>query len=358
MNKIAPLIFMTTLEKDIMERETPVIEEIRYPTGCDLLDTVVGGDKDKFGFLGGKIVNIVGDKSAGKSFLCYEIIAASKNKFGNRLKWVYDNCESSSAMGTEKLYGFEVITNEVPKSRTVEEMSCNLRAFLKSLKKDDVGIYVVDSLDGLSSEEIDERAEDRQKAFEKDKEFNRGSFPTGSARFLSQEFFRTLTSEVDEKNCLLIIVSQLRDNVGAGLYAPKNRRAGGRALDFYAHTVVWLTVVTKIEKRERIIGTIVNAETRKSKTPRPYRSCVFPILFTYGIDNLGANLDFLYDLRGERGELLKAAKEIPWEDKVFSRDDLIGFIEESKAQKTIKEMVFKKWEMIEDDISINRPRKY
>lgn len=334
------------------------VKEIRYPTGCDLLDMVVGGDKDKFGWQGGMIINIVGDKSSGKSFLAYETIAAAKYKYKDDFKWVYDNCESSSIVNSMRLYGFEIMTDDMPKSRTVEEMSTNVRKFLRNLKPEDKAIYVVDSLDGLSSAELDEIVDERQKAFEKGKEYDKGSYQMSSAKFLSQEFFRTLANDIDNKNCLLIIISQLRENVNAGLYAPKFKRSGGKALDFYANTVLWLNTLDKIEKKDRAIGVIINGETKKSKTPRPYRDVTFSILFDYGIDNVGSNLDFLYDLRGKRGDLLKNAKEIDWDGQTFNRDDLIAYIETNKLKNELRARTRQKWEDIEDSIKVNRQSKY
>ena len=342
--------------------EKPVNAEIRYPTGCDLLDLVVGGEKGKLGYPSGKIINVVGDKSSGKTFLAFELIAAAHYTHKDNFRWVYDDCESGASINSKNLYGFDIIPDDpelAVRSRTVEDMSCNVRKFIRSLKKDEFGIYVVDSLDGLSSEELEEMAEERQNAFEKDKDFTKGSYQMGAAKFLSQEFFRTLTAEVEDKNCLIVLISQLRDNVGAGLYAPKSKRAGGRALDFYAHTVLWLTTLEKIEKKDRIIGVVINAETKKSKTPRPFRDCIFSILFDYGVDSIGSNLDFLYDLRGKRGDLLKAAKAVEWDkDTILDRDALIKYIEHSRLQDELRKRVLDKWEAIEDDIKVDRSSKY
>lgn len=344
------------------KKEKVEIEERPYfYTGSDVIDLVVGGGK--MGFPAGKIINIVGDKSAGKSFLCCEIIAAAKHKYKDSFVWAYDDAESGFSFNTEKLYGFEIMSEDIDKrfkSKTVEDMSCNVRKFLKSISPDQVGIYVLDSLDGLSSEELEDRADKRQKAFEKDEEFSEGSYQMASAKFLSQEFFRTCTDDIQDKNCLFIVVSQLRENVGAGLYAPKFKRAGGKAMDFYCHTVLWLTTLEKIEKKGRAIGVVINAETKKSKTARPFREGTCTVLFDYGIDNIGSNLDFLFDLRGKRGELLKSAKAIEWNEGMepMTRDELITYIETNKLRKELRQRVIDKWDAIEAEIAVKRPGKY
>ena len=151
----------------------------------------------------------------------------------------------------------------------------------------------------------------------------------------------------------------MRENVGGGLYGPKYKRAGGKALDFYANTVLWLTTLDRIEKKDRAIGVVINAETKKSKTPRPFRECMFSILFDYGIDNVGSNIDFLFSLRGKKGELSKKnEKGIPWEGTEFNRDQLISFIEENRQKKQLKQMVMDRWEEIEDAIKVDRHGKY
>ena len=65
-------------------------------------------------------------------------------------------------------------------------------------------------------------------------------------KFLSQEFFRGLTKKLSDKNALLYIISQERDNVGAGIYGKKNRTSGGRALGFY-ETV---KITSKLKRKE------------------------------------------------------------------------------------------------------------
>jgi recombination protein RecA len=297
----------------VKDKEKPQENSTRFCTGSDLLDLVVGGGQG-MGFPSGKVINIVGDKSSGKTFIACEIVANAYHKYGKRLKWVYDDAESGFTFNTKEMYGVEIMPlndDDRVKSRTVEDMYCNFKLFLKTLKDDEVGIYVVDSLDGLTSEENEKRGEERIKAFEQDKEFKQGSYQMGAAKFLSQEFFKGVTEETEQKNCLLIIISQVRENIEPFSFE-KYVRSGGKALDFYAHTVVWLACINKIKKKERTVGVIVKAKTTKSKTPRPFRECVFSLLFDYGLDNIGSDVDYIFDLRGDSGVLLSKAESLAW----------------------------------------------
>jgi RecA/RadA recombinase len=70
-------------------------------TGNTLLDLVVGGAPNVLGYPVGKFVNIVGDKSAGKTFLANEMIAYAYHNFDKKkFKWIYDDCEAGYSFDT------------------------------------------------------------------------------------------------------------------------------------------------------------------------------------------------------------------------------------------------------------------
>jgi len=285
---------------------------VYFSTGCEVLDMVVGGAADVYGFPSGKFINIVGDKSAGKTFLANEIIAAAYHRYGSKnFRWMYDDCESGYSFDTKSMYGVDIITKDSTRSETIEQAFCNISDFAESLTKGQFGVYVLDSLDGLSSIEAEKQATARIKAHKANKEYNEGSYNMGKPRYLSREFFPQLCSVIQDKNILVIIISQVRENIDMFSFE-KYKRNGGKALDFYAHTVLWLATMKKIQKKGRSVGVVVKAKVTKSKTPRPFRECLFSLLFDYGLDNIGTCLDFLFDLRTDKGELTPASKAISW----------------------------------------------
>jgi RecA/RadA recombinase len=304
-------------------------QDIRFLTGCTLLDLVVGGASNVYGYPVGKFINIVGDKSAGKTFLANEIIASAYHRFNKKqFKWIYDDCEAGYSFDTVSMYGFEIVPkdedgkpiNEM--STTVEEAFVNISNFADSLKGDQFGIYVLDSLDGLTSDEQDEAAQERIKTVNAGKKYDKGSYGVGKAKYLSREFFSQLCSVIQNKNILVIIISQVRENLQPFSFE-KYVRSGGKAMDFFAHTVLWLATLKKIVKKGKPVGVVVKAKTTKSKTPRPYRDCQFSIVFDYGVDNIGSNLDYLYELRTDKGELTPAAKNISWGEGGVKKPKLI-----------------------------------
>jgi len=381
------------------------------PTGSFLLDLCVGGGVG-YGYPYGKIINIVGDKAASKSFLLCELIAANYYRYGKNFKWVYDDCESGFTFDTKNLYGFEIMPQdsaERTKSSTVEELYVNVRSFAESLKPNEVGIYGVDSLDGLTSKELDELADEHYKKAQEGKEAKQNSYRMGKAKYLSQEFFPQMAGILEKTNCLLVIISQVRENVEPMSFE-KYVRTGGKAMDFYAHTVLWLAMVNKVKAKGIVVGATIKAKTTKSKTPRPFREIYFDLKFDYGVDDIATNLDYLFDFRTDKGELVKGA-EASWDGKELNlenlkqfliengveeeyrktvkptlkksevvewlsnneklkdkfnqqfmakmgRNELISFIENNHLEKELQKRVEEKWETIEKSVATNRPRKY
>ena len=397
-------------------------DKLYFKTGNTLLDLVVGGAPNVYGYPVGKFINIVGDKSSGKTFLATELIADAFHRFDKKkFRWVYDDCEAGYSFDSKKMYSFDIL-QETNNSTTVEEAFVNISNFAESLKTDQFGIYVLDSLDGLTSDEQDEQAQDRIKAMNAGKNYDRGTYGMGKPKYLSREFFPQLCNMIQDKNILVVIISQVRENIQPFSFE-KYTRSGGKAMDFYAHTVLWLATLKKINKKGKPIGVVIKAKTTKSKTPRPFRDCQFPIIFDYGIDNIGGNLDYLYDLRTDKGELTSAAKSISWgneniekitfskvkkflksvnfnkktiafdywvkyyeklnletafdfimlddtlkkeysnyfsgiENKTYSRDALIEYIENNSLENNLAEKVIEKWESIENDILSQRKKRY
>ena len=296
-------------------------QTIKFLTGNTLLDLVVGGAQHVFGFPVGKFINIVGDKSAGKTFLANEIIATAFHQFDKKkFRWIYDDCEAGYSFDTKAMYGFDIL-QETENSTTVEEAFVNISNFADSLKTDQFGIYVLDSLDGLTSDEQDEQAEARIKAHNSGKNYDKGSYNVGKPKYLSREFFPQLCSVIQNKNILVIIISQVRENIQPFSFE-KYTRSGGKAMDFYAHTVLWLATLKKILKKEKSVGVVVKAKATKSKTPRPFRDCSFSIIFDYGIDDIGSNIDYLYELRTDKGQLTHASKNIVWGGEEIKKQTL------------------------------------
>lgn len=327
------------------------LSPVYYPTGCLLLDMVLGGAPGCFGIRGGVLTGIFGVNSAGKSFLCGEAIAASKQKYP-KLAWDYQDIERRFRFDTRKLYGLQIIPDGHKTVETIEELDAHLGLWLED--NEFPAIFVTDSLDALSNEDAEESSQNRMDAYEKDKEVVvDASYGTGPAKFLSQHFFKTKMSKVSKTNAALLFLSQVRENLGKGNYGPKHKRSGGTALDHWCDTTLKLQVIHKIKSGsdDRVVGVVVEATTTKSSTGRPFRSCRYTLYFDYGIDDIGSCLDYLFDLRGDDGKIKAAANEVVWSGIPRSLETVKKFLEENDALDRVKEA--RKAQKLRGNLNVN-----
>lgn len=248
------------------------------PSGAKTLDLALGG-----GWARGRIANILADRSVGKTLLAIEA-CANFNIVEPKGKIRYREAESAfdpqyaAALGfpAEKVdFGGDLI-------ETVEDMFEDLQKVIEGAKGPE--LYIIDSLDALSDRSEMERSIDK------------GTYGASKAKLLSQ-LFRRLVRSLAEKDITLIVVSQIRENVDAGLFAKKYTRSGGKALDFYCSQILYLSQIGKLKKTirgvERVTGTRVKAVVEKNKISLPYREAEFQILFGYGVNDKAACLDYL-----------------------------------------------------------------
>lgn len=278
---------------------TPKIDVQFIPSGCKTLDLALGG-----GWARRRIANIVGDKAVGKTLLAIEA-SANFNIVEPKGKIRYRECESAFDTAYAQALGFPVDKVDFGEPMdTIEDVFEDLEKVLKGAKGPEV--YFVDSLDSLS-----DRAEMERKIDE-------GSYGTGKAKMLSQ-LFRRLVRDLANKDVTVFFVSQVRDNIGV-TFGRKTTRSGGRALDFYASQVIFLSQVERLSKTisnvKRVIGVTVRAQVDKNKIGLPYREAQFPIMFGYGIDDWKACAEYLKTVTGEI---------IP---KTMSLDELQRMVEE------------------------------
>jgi len=309
-------------------KEQDVEEEKQYISfGNALADVIVGGGAGPVG----KFLQISAPSGAGKSIICTEVIYQAKVKFGEKVSVRYLDKEGGNTFDTERMYGFSLEEDFVHDVDTVEELSADLYNFAKQKPSKNIGIYVVDSWDSLSSQDEMSEMEERAKYHEKGKEYTKKRYGAERAKFASQ-LFRTLIKTLRENNILLIAISQLRDNINAGMFGPKDSISGGRSLEFYADQRLSLRVREIIEEEGRMIGQTVEFKALKSRCPYPRRSMYLTFLTSSGVDSVGTNVDYLYDLRDERGKLKEASavNNIPWKDstKEVSSASLKAFLEE------------------------------
>jgi recombination protein RecA len=242
------------------------------------------------------MVNIVGDKSTGKTLLAIEAAANFYNEHPEA-QLVYAETEAAFDPGYAESLGMPVEAIEFPEIYTVEDLFKDIESRIEE-KGDIPMLYIVDSLDALS-----DQAEQKLDIAE-------GTYGTQKAKQLSK-LFRKLIKKIKSSNTTLMIVSQIRDKLDAVAFGKKHVRSGGRAMDFYASQVLWLAHVGYLQKQrkgvKRPIGITVKGKAEKNKVGPPFRECSFPLIFGYGVEDLPASLEWLVDVG--RWDMLGMTKE-------------------------------------------------
>lgn len=309
-------------------------------TGCTLLDCALGG-----GFVLGRIANLVGDKSTSKTGLSMECLINFVRKYPNGIAG-YRDCEA--AFDTQYAQAMGLPLDKIdfgPEERivTVEGWYRDLNKFLdKCIKADAPGIYVLDSLDAISDEA------------EMERDIGDATYGGNKAKKLS-EFFRKLTPKIESSKVLVLIVNQIRDNIGA-MFGEKHKRSGGKALDFYATHIVWLAHIERLTKTvkgmKRAYGITVRAQVKKNKVAMPFRDCDFEYHFGFGIEDVISNAEWLK----KAGRL----KDVGIKDSSFKEylNDVQRLPDEDyrKEQVDLAAAVRKVWSEIETDFLPKRTK--
>ncbi|MCI0557891.1 MAG: DNA recombination/repair protein RecA [Nitrososphaera sp.] len=303
------------------------------PSGCVLLDLILGG-----GWCEGRIANVVGDKSAGKTLLMIEACANFARKYPKG-KIYYREAESAFDRDYAAALGMPVDrVNFLETLETVED-------FFEDLEQKCTGttnkFYVLDSLDALS---------DRS---EMARDIDASSYGANKAKQMS-EVFRRSVRKIAESNSTVNIVSQIRDKINVS-FGRKTTRSGGRALDFYSSQTVYLTNIGRITKTikgiKRPVALKVKAQMDKNKVGLPFRECEFDIRFGFGVDDLKACLEWMKVSGGLKDLGIKdvesGIKDVESLDDMKYRSEL----------ERIHDAVRKRWYEIETSLLPKR-RKY
>jgi len=352
-----------TSKEKIKPREKESINaDNLIPTSSTLLNCACS-DCPTGGYGIGKLVNLIGDSSSGKSLLglsCFAEMSMFK-KFDD-YAFIYDDVEAALEFNLDYLFGLDVSVR-IDMSITSDTIQDFYGNIISTIKEGRPFVYILDSLDALTSIEERKRAE----TYAKSPDENKGSFKMEKAKMLT-EILRVITRDIKKIEALVIIVSQTRDNIGFG-YTDKSR-SGGRALKFYSCHEMWLSIIKTLKAKERAIGVNTKAKVSKNKITGKVRDCVFPIYYDYGVDDISANIDFLLENGIWKKGTVKSAnpKTKPKEGGRIiqashfklegTKAKIISEIELHSLEKDLQLLVGETWNNIEEEIRLQRKPKY
>jgi len=273
------------------------------PSGCLSIDAALGVG----GFPRGRVIEIYGPESGGKTTMTLHVIAEAQ-KLGGQAAFI-DAEHALDPVYARKL-GVDVDNLLVSQPDNGEQA---LEIAETLIRSGGVDIVVVDSVAALVPKaELEGDMGDPQMGLQ--------------ARLMSQAL-RKLTGIVSKSRTCLIFINQIREKIGV-MFGNPETTTGGRALKFYASMRVDIRRIQSIKEGDKVVGSRTRAKVVKNKVAAPFREAEFDILYGEGVSREGD----LIDLGVDKGLLEKSGTWISFggERMGQGRENARVFLKENK----------------------------
>lgn len=236
-------------------------------TGSVAIDLALGVG----GLPRGRIVEIYGPESSGKTTLCLSLIAEAQRKGGNA---VFIDVEHALDPHYAKVVGVDLENLMVAQPECGED-ALNIAETL--IRSGAIDVVVIDSVAALvSRQELDGQMGDTTVGLQ--------------ARMMSQAM-RRLTAAISKTSCICVFTNQIREKIGV-MFGNPETTPGGRALKFFASVRIDIRRIGQIKDASgKVIGNRTKIKVVKNKVAPPFTECEFDIMYNEGISLTGSLID-------------------------------------------------------------------